>query len=60
MTRSSCVRGREAVAVPAAMEAREALQELRAALRAVLARVREGEPGEDRGVSKILRKNVIF
>ncbi|XP_040431620.1 cyclin-D1-binding protein 1 isoform X1 [Cygnus olor] len=30
------------------MEAREALQELRAALRAVLARVREGEPGEGR------------
>ncbi|KAM9177951.1 cyclin-D1-binding protein 1 isoform 1-T1 [Mergus octosetaceus] len=30
------------------MEAREALQELCAALRAVLARVREGEPGEGR------------
>ncbi|NXX14832.1 CCDB1 protein, partial [Podargus strigoides] len=35
-------------AAPAAMEAREPLQELRGALRAVLARVREGEPGEGR------------
>ncbi|NXD84446.1 CCDB1 protein, partial [Halcyon senegalensis] len=36
------------VAVPAAMEAREPLRDLRGALRAVLARIREGEPGEGR------------
>ncbi|NXT28685.1 CCDB1 protein, partial [Syrrhaptes paradoxus] len=35
-------------AAPAAMEAREPLRELVGALRAVLARVREGEPGEGR------------
>ncbi|NXK93299.1 CCDB1 protein, partial [Formicarius rufipectus] len=35
-------------AAPAAMEAREALRDVRGALRAVLARVREGEPGEGR------------
>ncbi|NXG55461.1 CCDB1 protein, partial [Hemiprocne comata] len=37
-----------AVGASAAMEAKEPLRELRDALRAVLARVREGEPGEGR------------
>ncbi|NXL46081.1 CCDB1 protein, partial [Podilymbus podiceps] len=36
------------VAAPATMEVREPLRDLRSALRAVLARVREGEPGEGR------------
>ncbi|NWR65225.1 CCDB1 protein, partial [Bucorvus abyssinicus] len=36
------------VAAPAAMETREPLRELCGALRAVLARIREGEPGEGR------------
>ncbi|NWU70240.1 CCDB1 protein, partial [Pterocles burchelli] len=39
---------RSPAAAPSAMEAREPLRELGGALRAVLARVREGEPGEGR------------
>ncbi|NXR16109.1 CCDB1 protein, partial [Semnornis frantzii] len=39
---------RSSVPVSAAMEAREPLLELRGALRAVLSRIREGEPGQGR------------
>ncbi|XP_071615646.1 cyclin-D1-binding protein 1 isoform X2 [Heliangelus exortis] len=44
-----------AAAATAPMEAREPLRELRQALRAVLARVREGEPGEGREAFELPR-----